>query len=108
MHVRRIELTEFRSYHRLVLEIPTDGLVLLGDNAAGKSSLLEAVRMLSNLRSPPSSHDRDVINWESGTELGVAPYARVVGGIADQDGESTIELGLERQDDDRSLLRKQI
>jgi DNA replication and repair protein RecF len=108
MHIRRIELTEFRSYHRLALDIPSEGLVLIGENATGKSSLLEAIRMLSTLRSPRSSHDRDVINWDSGSELGVAPYARVVG-EAESLGESlSIELGLQRQDDSGGLLRKQI
>ena len=51
MHLRRIQLTEFRSYHALDLAVPPTGLVAVGQNAAGKSSLLEAVRMLSTLRS---------------------------------------------------------
>jgi DNA replication and repair protein RecF len=108
MHIRRIELTEFRSYHRLVLDLPIEGLVLVGENATGKSSLLEAIRMLSTLRSPRSSHDRDVINWESGAELGMDPYARVVGMVESQGDQLVIELGIQRQDDGAGTLRKQI
>lgn len=108
MHVRRVELTEFRSYHGLALEIPAAGLVLVGENASGKSSLLEAIRMLSTLRSPRSAHDRDVINWNSGAELGVAPFARLVGDVACAGESLSIELGLQRQDDGGGLLRKQI
>ena len=106
MHLRRIQLTEFRSYHALDLAIPPTGLVAIGENAAGKSSLLEAVRMLSTLRSPRSQHDRDVINWESGTELGVAPFSRVVGIVDSAEGELAIELGLQRSDDPGGPLRK--
>lgn len=108
MRVRRIELTEFRSYRRLDLAIPASGLILSGDNATGKSSLLEAIRMLSTLRSPRTAHDRDVINWESGVDLGVAPYARVVGNIVSKSDELAVELGLQRQDDPGAMLRKQI
>jgi len=106
MHLRRIQLTEFRSYHVLDLAVPTLGLVAVGQNAAGKSSLLEAVRMLSTLRSPRSQHDRDVINWESGTELGVAPFSRLVGIVESDEGELTIELGLQRAEEAGGPLRK--
>jgi DNA replication and repair protein RecF len=64
--------------------------------------------MLSTLRSPRSSHDRDVINFDSGSELGVAPYARVVGAVGSQTEKLVIELGLQRQDDGGGALRKQI
>jgi DNA replication and repair protein RecF len=106
MHLHRIQLTEFRSYHALDLVVPPAGLVAIGQNAAGKSSLLEGVRMLSTLRSPRSQHDRDVINWESGTELGVTPFSRVVGIIDSTEGERTIELGLQRSDEPGGPLRK--
>lgn len=42
--------------------------ILVGDNAQGKSNLLEAVELLSTLRSHRTSRDRDLI--QDGTELG--------------------------------------
>ena len=108
MHLRRIQLTEFRSYHSLELDVPQSGLILAGRNASGKSSLLEAVRMLSTLRSPRSAHDRDVINWTSGSELGVSPFGRIVGSAHATTGEIQIELGLQLADDQVGPLRKVI
>ncbi len=108
MHLERIQLTEFRSYHALELQIPATGLVLTGHNASGKSSLLEAVRMLSILRSPRATHDRDVINWTSGVDLGVAPYARLVGNASTAQGHVVVELGLQRSEEASGPLRKQI
>lgn len=108
MRLRRIQLTEFRSYHSLDLSVPSAGLIAIGRNAAGKSSLLEAVRMLSTLRSPRAQHDRDVINWESGAELGVAPFARIVGSIEGTMGELLVELGLQRAEEPGGPLRKVI
>lgn len=108
MHLDRIQLTEFRSYHALDLAIPGPGLVLTGQNAAGKSSLLEAVRMLSILRSPRAVHDREVINWTSGKDLDVSPYARLVGHAGAATGTTTIELGLQIAEEASGPLRKQI
>ena len=108
MHVLRVQLTEFRSYRALDLEIPPQGLVVLGENAAGKSSLLEAIRMLSTLRSPRSLHDRDVINWQSGDEFSVAPYSRLVAAIETVNGPASIELGLQLAEEAGGPLRKQV
>lgn len=108
MHLERIQLTEFRSYKSLDLAIPATGLVLVGHNASGKSSLLEAVRMLSILRSPRAVHDREVINWTSGEDLGVSPFARLLGFVSTSSGTEQIELGLQRGEDPGAPLRKQI
>ena len=108
MHIHHIQLTEFRAYRALDLEIPPEGLVVLGQNAAGKSTLLEAVRMLSTLRSPRSLHDREVINWQSGDEFGVAPFCRLVGEIESKAGTGTIELGLQLAEESGGPLRKQV
>ncbi|HRA47885.1 MAG TPA: DNA replication/repair protein RecF [Thermomicrobiales bacterium] len=108
MHLNRLHLTEFRSYRHLEIDIPSVGLVLVGRNASGKSTLLEAVRMLSTLRSPRSTHDRDVINWMSGEELVVAPYARVVGQATGESGDISLELGLQRGEEANIPLRKVI
>jgi DNA replication and repair protein RecF len=108
MYLQRIQLSEFRSYHRLDLEIPASGLTIAGPNAAGKSSLLEAVRMLSTMRSPRSQHDRDVINWSSGADLGVAPFARVVGEAQTEDNGIHLELGLQLAEEPGGPLRKQV
>ena len=51
MYLRDLELDRFRSYERLRLSL-TPGLTLLtGDNAAGKSNLLEAIALLAMTRS---------------------------------------------------------
>src|SRR5688500_20354596 len=108
MRLRHLQLTEFRSYHTLDLFIPPAGLIAVGQNAAGKSSVLEAVRMLSTMRSPRSQHDSDVINWDSGSELGVAPFSRFVGTIEGDSGDLAIELGLQRSDDAGGPLSKHV
>ncbi|HEX4768130.1 MAG TPA: DNA replication/repair protein RecF [Lichenihabitans sp.] len=46
-HVRRLLLTDFRSYARLDLTLPRANVVLSGQNGAGKTNLLEALSVLT-------------------------------------------------------------
>ena len=94
MRIVHLELEEFRLYRKLDLDIDPRGLVVIGENASGKSSLLEAVAMLATLRSPAASSDRQLINWRSGEELGFPAYARAVGLIERQNGSVEIELAV--------------
>lgn len=108
MHVRQLDLEEFRSYRRLSLAFDPRGLRLSGPNASGKSSLLEAIAMLATTRSPRSAAERELLNWASGADLGFPPFARLhavveVGGRAVE-----IEIGMQTDPARPGLLRKQI
>lgn len=51
MHLARLRLRDFRNYARLDAEFAPGLHLLLGDNAQGKSNLLEAIYLLATLRS---------------------------------------------------------
>jgi DNA replication and repair protein RecF len=106
MHLASIRLSEFRQYRQLDLELPTRGLVIVGNNASGKSSLLEAIAMLATTRSPRTNLEREVVNWTSGQDLGLAPYARIEGEIRRSSGNLTIEIGLDLDPANSNRLRK--
>lgn len=106
MHLARLELEEFRSYRRLDLPLPAAGLRLRGDNASGKSSLLEAIVMLATTRSPRSTAERDVVRWDSGEDLGVAPFARIRGEVVRADGPVSIEIALQTDPARNGVARK--
>ena len=108
MHLIELELEEFRSYRRLSLPLDPRGLRLVGPNASGKSSLLEAIAMLATTRSPRSSSERDVIRWGSGEAFGVPPFARVRGHVGRQGGDVEIEIGLQIDPGRPGVIRKQI
>src|SRR6185437_136550 len=95
MKLTRLDLEEFRIYRHAELDFPPAGLRLFGTNASGKTSLLEAIYLLATTRSPRSSIDRDLINWESNEEFELAPYARVSGHLTQEDGvEREVEIAL--------------
>lgn len=51
VHVSRLRLRDFRNYGRLDVEFGPGCHVLLGDNAQGKTNVLEALYLLATLRS---------------------------------------------------------
>src|SRR3989338_7941458 len=61
--VASLALRDFRSFDHLELEVPDAGLVLIGENGAGKSNLLESVYYLSLLRSGRGARDVDVVRF---------------------------------------------
>lgn len=56
-----LRLLDFRCYHRFQWDIPAEGSIIIGDNAQGKTSLLEAVCFLLRLQSPRSSRTAPMI-----------------------------------------------
>ena len=51
MHLARLRLRDFRNYGRLDAEFAPGVHILLGENAQGKTNLLEAIYLLATLRS---------------------------------------------------------
>jgi DNA replication and repair protein RecF len=106
MHLQRLQLDEFRLYRHLDLSLTSGGLAISGDNASGKSTLVEAVALLAVMRSPRTGSDRELINIASGRDLGVAPYARARADIQLAGDNAHVEVGLQVDDDLGSPLRK--
>ncbi len=82
MHIEHLSLTNFRNYARLELSLPQQPVVLHGDNAQGKTSLLEAIYYLATSKSPYTTSDRQLIHWR--TDNDPIPYARMIAEFSNQ------------------------
>jgi len=109
MYLKRLSLTNFRQFSRLDLDIPREIFLLVGANAQGKTTLLEAIYFLSTFSSFHAGSDRQLMNFtlpEVGTTVG-----RIVGDFIRQDGEHRIEVRLIRESNNgngRSRFRKEV
>lgn len=73
MHLTHLSLTNFRNFARLDTDVPRGSVLLVGSNAQGKTSLLEAVYFLATFSSFQSDSDRELINFlQAGEPLAVA------------------------------------
>ncbi|MBL1174010.1 DNA replication/repair protein RecF [Pantanalinema sp. GBBB05] len=81
MFLKSLHLRQFRNYHDQVVEFDAAKTILVGNNAQGKSNLLEAVELLSTLRSHRTSRDRDLIRDGDTIAQIAAELERVTGTI---------------------------
>jgi len=61
MYLKTLHLRQFRNYRDQQIEFSAPKTILLGDNAQGKSNLLEAVELLATLRSHRALRDRELV-----------------------------------------------
>ncbi len=63
MYLKHLSLTNFRSLTRLAVDLPRQVTVLVGDNAQGKTSVLEAIYFLAAFTSFQTHMDRQLVNF---------------------------------------------
>ena len=91
MRIRSIRLTDFRNYAEAEIA-PCGGVtVFTGDNAQGKTNILEAVYLCCTGRSHRTSHDREMIR--TGADI-----ARVRVDADRRDGHHDVEIILPRME----------
>ena len=99
MHLSHLSMRNFRNYRELELVLQPGTTLFYGPNAAGKTTLLEAVYYLATTRSPRTAAPRELINWDQPNELGLAPFTRLVAAIQRPPERLVIELAVQRRQD---------
>ncbi len=61
MYLKTLHLRHFRNYREQQVEFVAPKTILVGENAQGKSNLLEAVELLATLRSHRALRDRELV-----------------------------------------------
>ena len=79
MKIHSLSLTNFRAFKRIEIEFSDFLNLFIGQNAQGKTSILEAINFLSLLTSPLAGSDREAINFLTLSEE--IPVARITASI---------------------------
>ncbi len=90
MHLRHLSLSNYRNYARQELPLAPGAVLLLGENAQGKTNLLEAIFLLATGRSERAGTDGDFIAWQ--TRADMQPVARVVGAAQRRGQDVAVEV----------------
>ena len=68
MYLKHLSLTNFRNFTRLDINLPRRVVVLTGNNAQGKTSVLEAIYFLAAFTSFQTHTDRQLVNFRAARE----------------------------------------
>jgi DNA replication and repair protein RecF len=86
--LRHFAARDFRNIRRLVLDLPAEGIAVVGENGHGKTNLLEGIYYLELLRSVRGARDADLVRFGA---AGFHVAARLA-----SDREHEIAAGFER------------
>jgi DNA replication and repair protein RecF len=108
MRLNHLSLTNYRAFTRLDMELPRRILLLVGGNAQGKTSLLEAIYYLATFNSFLTQNDREMINFHAQHEN--PAVTRLIGDFQRGEKKHRLEVRLiqEMNGEGGTRLRKEI
>lgn len=93
MHVSHLAFTNVRTFRHLELDLGPGIHVIAGENAQGKSNLLDAVQMLATTRTLRSGADLDLITWDALRDDPL-PAARMEATVETRQGRRLLEIAV--------------
>lgn len=80
-----LKLTQYRSYKQAEVHFHNEINLLIGENAEGKTNLLEAIFVLAMAKSHRTSLDKQLIHWNE-------EYAKIEGRVQNRHGRLPLDL----------------
>ncbi|HNX24780.1 MAG TPA: AAA family ATPase, partial [Spirochaetota bacterium] len=65
MILKSLKLINFRNYDNLEINFSPEINFITGDNGSGKTNILEAISIISNLKSFRNINDNNIVKWNS-------------------------------------------
>ena len=89
VRIGRIELTNFRNYHRLALDLPEGLILVVGDNGQGKTNLVDAIHILATGRSLRAGPEASWVRFETSSAEG---FARLYSSVVSANDPTEVEV----------------
>lgn len=64
LYIKEITLTNYRNYTKTTIPFENKVNVILGENAQGKTNVMESIFVLSMAKSHRTSNDKELIKWD--------------------------------------------
>src|SRR5690625_3206914 len=85
MHIEQLNLRNYRNYHHLDISFDNKINVIIGENAQGKTNLMEAIYLLAFTKSHRTPRDKELIMWDK-------EYAKIDGRITKRKQNFPLEI----------------
>ncbi len=85
LHINDLTLTNYRNYTKEQVTFDNNVNVILGENAQGKTNIMESIYVLGLAKSHRTTRDRELIYWD-------AEYAKIEGRVQKRTGPLSLEV----------------
>lgn len=85
MYIDKLLLRNYRNYEELEISFENKVNVILGENAQGKTNVMESIYVLAMAKSHRTSNDKDLIKWDT-------DYAKIEGTLVKTHGKVPMQL----------------
>lgn len=90
MFIEKLALKDYRNYEELYIEFENKVNVILGENAQGKTNVMESIYVLAMAKSHRTSNDKDLIRWDQ-------DYAKIEGRVQKQHSSLPLQLVISKK-----------
>ncbi len=90
MYIDQLQLRNYRNYDSIDIDFENKVNVILGENAQGKTNMMESIYVLAMAKSHRTSNDKDLIRWDE-------EYAKIKGTIKKHNGSLPLELVISKK-----------
>lgn len=90
MYIESLSLKNYRNYEDLFIEFENKVNVILGENAQGKTNVMESIYVLAMAKSHRTSNDKDLIRWDQ-------DYAKIEGRVQKQHSSLPLQLVISKK-----------
>ncbi|MBT2603037.1 DNA replication and repair protein RecF [Peribacillus frigoritolerans] len=90
MYIENISLKNYRNYTELNLAFENKVNVILGENAQGKTNVMESIFVLAMAKSHRTSNDKELIRWDE-------EYAKIEGRVSKRNTSIPLELTISKK-----------
>jgi DNA replication and repair protein RecF len=90
MHIEQLALKNYRNYKDISIDFENKVNVFLGENAQGKTNIMESIYVLAMAKSHRTTNDKDLIRWDT-------EYAKIEGRIKKRHGSIPMQLVISKK-----------
>ncbi|WP_299095192.1 DNA replication/repair protein RecF [uncultured Metabacillus sp.] len=85
MYIKELKLKNYRNYEDLLIQFENRVNVILGENAQGKTNVMESIFVLAMAKSHRTSNDKELIRWDK-------EYAKIEGSVEKYNRSTELQL----------------
>jgi DNA replication and repair protein RecF len=90
LYIKELKLKNYRNYHDLTIQFENKVNVILGENAQGKTNVMESIFVLAMAKSHRTSNDKELIRWNE-------EYAKIEGRVEKYNRSTELQLVISKK-----------